>query len=175
MEKGLILYASKYGATRNYAGWLAEATGFSISEVKAASRQQLAAYDTVILGGGVYASGIAGLSFLRKNRPALAGKRLFVFAVGASPYDETAFGQLIRHNFKNDFPGVPCFYCRGAWDEAAMSFGDRTLCRLLQKSLEKRDPETLAPWEAALMQAAGRRCDWTDPAYLTPLLAALGQ
>ena len=34
MEKGMILYQSKYGAARKYAGWLREETGFEIREVK---------------------------------------------------------------------------------------------------------------------------------------------
>ena len=47
-------------------------------------------YDVIILGGGVYASGIAGLQFLKKNIGQLTDKKIVVFAVGASPYDEKA-------------------------------------------------------------------------------------
>lgn len=31
MKKGVILYRSKYGATKKYASWLEEATGFDLS------------------------------------------------------------------------------------------------------------------------------------------------
>ncbi|NLZ89841.1 MAG: flavodoxin, partial [Clostridiales bacterium] len=31
--KGIILYQSKYGATKKYAHWLAEDTGFAVMEV----------------------------------------------------------------------------------------------------------------------------------------------
>ena len=67
MSKGIILYQSKYGATKKYAQWLHEETGFNLLETKSASIKQVREYDTIILGGGVYASGIAGLSFLKKN------------------------------------------------------------------------------------------------------------
>ena len=69
---------------------------------------------------------------------------------------------------------IPLFYGRGAWDEGGMTFKDRTLCRLLQKSVAKKDPSTYEPWMQALMCAAGQTCDWTDKAYLTPLLEFLG-
>lgn len=67
MNKGFILYQSKYGATKKYAKWLQEATKFDCIRTKKADIATIAKYDTIILGGGVYASGIAGLSFLRKT------------------------------------------------------------------------------------------------------------
>lgn len=63
MKKGIILYQSKYGATEKYARWLQEETGFDIMKTKGADISSLLKYNTIILGGGVYASGIAGLSF----------------------------------------------------------------------------------------------------------------
>ncbi|WP_242873591.1 hypothetical protein [Eubacterium barkeri] len=64
---------------------------------------------------------------------------------------------------------IPLFYARGAWDEKAMTFKDRTLCKLLQKSVSKKDPTTYEIWEKALMCAVGQKCDWTDKAYLSTL------
>ena len=60
------------------------------------------------------------------------------------------------------------------WDESRMTFIDRNLCRLLQKSVEKKDPNTYEPWMKALMAAAGQSCDWTDKKYLAPLMECLG-
>ena len=67
MSKGIILYQSKYGATKKYAEWLTELTGFDLVETKKAKASDLGGYDIIILGGGVYASGILGFSFLKKN------------------------------------------------------------------------------------------------------------
>ena len=170
MSKGIILYQSKYGATKKYAEWLTEATGFDCIETKKASLNTVQNYDTIILGGGVYASGIAGLSFLKKNITALKEKKIAVFCVGASPYDEKAVQAGYEHNFKDALAGLPCFYCRGAWNEKAMSFGDRTLCKLLQKAVAKKSPAEMELWEQALFSAIGQSCDWTDKKYLEPLL-----
>lgn len=173
MSKGMILYQSKYGATRKYAQWLREETGFEWMETKSANIRQLAKYDTIILGGGVYASGIAGLSFLKKNIDSLAGKRILVFCVGASPYDESAIAQIRELHFKDKLDKVPLVYCRGAWNEDIMTFRDKTLCKMLQKAVAKKDPATYEVWEKALMCAIGQKCDWTDKKYLEPILESL--
>ena len=170
MSRGIILYQSKYGATKKYAQWLQEETGFEWLETKSANIQQLSEYDIIILGGGVYASGIAGLSFLKKNIDNLADKQILVFCVGASPYDESAIEQIRKLHFKRGLSEVPLVYCRGAWDEDAMSFKDRTLCKMLQKAVAKKDPATYEIWEKALMCAVGQKCDWTDKKYLEPII-----
>jgi hypothetical protein len=167
---GIVLYQSKYGATKKYVDWLTETTKFSCLEIKKADIKDLTKYDVVILAGGIYASGIAGLAFLRKHIKQLENKRIAVFCVGASPFDEQAFKQVYKHNFSENLSNIPCFYGRGAWNEEKMSFADRTMCKMLQKMVAKKDPTTYEPWEKALMCAVGQSCDWTDKEYLNALL-----
>ena len=170
--KGIILYTSKYGATKRYAEWIAEETGFDCIETKKAKIDEVKQYDTIIFGGGIYASGIAGLSFLKKNIGQLQGKKIIVFCDGASPYDEKAFQQIVSHNLKDSLSGLPCFYCRGGWDMDAMSLIDRNLCKMLQKAVAKKNPEDCEVWEKALMEAGDQKHDWTDKSYLAPILEA---
>ena len=174
MSRGIIIYQSKYGSTEKYARWLAEATGFDIIEAKKAKTDTINGYDTVVLCGAVYASGIAGISYLRKHSAALAGKRVAVFCVGASPHDEKALREIREHNLKEELKDIPLFYGRGAWNEEAMTFVDRTMCRMLRKSVAKKDPSTYEPWMGALMSAVGQHCDWMDRKYLEPLLQYIG-
>lgn len=171
---GIILYKSKYGSTKQYAEWLAEETGFTMVETDKARIAEVCQHDKVILGGGVYASGIAGLSFLKKNWGALKGKKVLVFMCGASPYDEDAFDTVVKFNMKGELSEVPCFYCRGAFDMPAMTFKDRTLCKLLRKTVAKKKPEEREVWEKALMEVPeDQRGDWKDKSYLLPILEAL--
>ncbi len=67
MSSILVLYQSKYGATKKYAEWLSQALSCDMVETKAATIEQAAKYDVIILGGGVYATGVAGISFLKKT------------------------------------------------------------------------------------------------------------
>ena len=162
MGRGIILYQSKYGAARKYAGWIKEATGFEAVEVKQAEIGEVIRYDVIILCGGIYASGIAGISFLRKHFDRLKEKQVMVFAVGASPYDEKALEEVKTVNLKGELASIPLYYGRGMWDEEKMTWKDRTLCRMLKKTVAKKDPDTYEPWMKALMSADGKQCDWTD-------------
>lgn len=170
---GIILYQSKYGATKRYADWLSEETGFDCIETKKAKIENIRQYSTIILGGGIYASGIAGLSFLKKHIHELQGKRIVVFCDGASPYEENAFAQIIAHNMKDALVGIPCFYCRGAWDMGGMNMVDRNLCKMLRKVVMKKNPDDYEIWEKALMSAGDEKCDWTDKSYIAPILEAI--
>lgn len=172
MNQGIILYQSKYGSTLKYATWLSEKLSFDLMETKKATPDLLKDYETIILGGGIYASGIAGLNFLKQNYSKLADKKIAVFCSGASPYYEEAYQEIYQHNFTGDIKGLPCFYYRGAFLESKMNFIDRNLCKMLKKSIAKKDPSTYQPWEAALMSSVGGEdCDWTDEALLEPIIA----
>lgn len=170
MKKGIILYQSKYGASKKYAGWLAELTGYDCEETKKFTLAEAEQYETIVLCGGIYASGIAGLSFLKKHIKRFAGKKIAVFCTGASPYDEKAFEAIKKHNLKDELNGIPLFYGRGAWDESRMSFTDKALCKMLKRAVSKKSPADFEPWMKALMDASGQACDWTNKKYLTPLL-----
>lgn len=172
---GIILYQSKYGATKKYADWISEETGFSCVETKKAVINDILNYDIIIFGGGLYASGIAGLSFLKKNIKQLSNKKLIVFCCGASPYEENAFQQIRSHNMKGTLSDIPVFYCRGAWDMDTMSFRDRTLCNLLRKAVAKKAPADYEIWERALMAAEDKKCDWTDKKYIEPIIECINQ
>ena len=173
MNKIVVLYKSKYGATKQYAQLLKEKLNCDIWENKNVTVAQLQPYDTIILGGGIYAGGIAGRSFLEKHYQELKHKQLLLFGVGASPYDENALKAL---RLKSELKDIPLFYCRGAWNESVMSFKDKTLCSMLKKMVAKKDPATYEPWEAALAEAMqGGKFDWTDETYLTPILNYINQ
>lgn len=166
MKNGIVIYKSKYGATKKYADWLAEVTGYDCMETSKATIDLVSQYRTVVLCGGIYASGIAGLSFLKKHFKDLQSKKIAVFCVGASPYNEQALDEIKKYNLKNELSNIPLFYGRGIWNESCMSFRDRTLCKMLQKAIAKKDPDTYEPWMKALMCAVGKTCDWTDRKYL---------
>ena len=46
---GIILYQSKYGATKKYAQWLSEKTGFPCAETKQARLSDVREYDTILI------------------------------------------------------------------------------------------------------------------------------
>lgn len=170
MGEGIVLYQSKYGTTKRYAGWISEELGCDLLEIKQAKIETILGYDPIIFGGGIYASGIAGINFLKKNIDKLCEKRVIVFAVGASPANPIAIDELKKRNMPGKLTKIPLFYCRGAWKESAMTLEDRMLCNILKKSVSKKDPQQYEPWEEALMQSTGSDVDWTDISYINPII-----
>lgn len=170
MNNTVILYRSKYGATAKYVQMLREALSCDTFELDHYHGRAIGTYDHVIFAGGIYASGIAGLKDLRKKYNGSDHQNLIIFCVGASPFEEKALAEIKARNLKADWSDVPLFYGRGAWDESKMTLKDRTLCKMLQKAVSKADPNTCEPWMKALLSAVGQSCDWTDRAYLVPLL-----
>lgn len=170
MPQSLVLYQSKYGATKQYAHMLQEALSCDILEITHYATTICENYDQLIFAGGIYAGGIAGIHTLRKHYPKLQHKKIAILCVGASPQDPKAIGELKKSNLKDDLKDIPLFYARGAWNESIMTFKDRTLCKLLKKMITKQDPASYEPWMKALLSAQGQVCDWTDKKYLIPLL-----
>ena len=72
--KGIVVYKSKYGATKKYAQWLCEETGFDMCEVSEAKVENLEEYEVIIFGGGIYASGVPVTGFIKKNIKKLVRK-----------------------------------------------------------------------------------------------------
>lgn len=171
MSKTLILYTSKYGATKKYVDWMQEIITCDVVNLKEKQPSDVRNYDCIILAGGIYASGVAGMKYLKKIIPDVKEKKVAILSVGASPYDEQAIEHLKQHNMKDIPVEIPIFYARGMYNEASMSFKDRTLCKMLKKMVAKKDASTMEPWEKALMQAIHTNHDWTCKENLDLILA----
>lgn len=169
----LITYQSKYGSSQTYAQWLGEALQAPVSAQEEADPASLEAAQVIIHCGGIYAGRILGLDAMKKKVNRLTDKRFIILAVGASPYFEEAMKQIIATALKDLKGPAEIYYARGIYDEEAMKFLDRQMCRMLRRSLKKKDPKTLEPWEKGLVDMVPGRHDFKDKVYLDPLLEAL--
>lgn len=98
----IVIYKSKYGATKTYAERIAQELGCEIAEAKKVKAEDLEKYDTIIYGGGLYAEMIAGISLITKNFDKLSDKKIIVFSVGITPIDcREYYDDLVpERNFK---------------------------------------------------------------------------
>lgn len=81
--QGIIIYATKYGCTEKAVKLLQSKIPGGIKTVNVAREKapDLSSFDTVILGGPIYAGKMHGAlsAYMRRNREALKGKRLALF------------------------------------------------------------------------------------------------
>ena len=108
MKKVLVLVQSKYGASRQYARWLAERIASDLAETKNFDPKNFDRYARIVLVGGVYAGTVAGVDFLKKHRARLNGKMIAVFAVGASPADADELNRM-QHWLNERLPDAALF------------------------------------------------------------------
>lgn len=170
--KILVTYASKYGSTQQYAQWLAEELGAELCESKAVTPAQLAPYDVVIHGGGLYAGSISGIKLLRDNAAALAGKRVAVFTVGTSDPADTASVDYIRSQGAKQLAqgqSVSWFHLRGDLLYGKMSWLHRMMMGMMGKVLAKKPEAERAEGEKAIINHTDVR--FVDRATLAPLVA----
>ena len=99
--KTLILYATKYGATREIAERISSNLGgATILDLKQENIPDLAEFDCVIIGSSLYAGSIRkeAKAFLAKNADALNGKQIGLFISGMSK-DESENEKMFTSNF----------------------------------------------------------------------------
>lgn len=99
--KGIIIYKGKYGATSQYANWLSEELDLPVIPVSAASTEQIAKCNFLIIGSSVYMGKMLIKDWLRKNISLLANKKIWFFIVSA-----TAPGEKLKIE-KYYFDSVP--------------------------------------------------------------------
>lgn len=131
--KTLVIYKSKTGFVKKYAEWLAEDLSAEIFEASKVNINMLTEYDAVIYGGGLYAVGINGVKFITRNLDKLIGKKVVVFASGASPFSEKVINHVTTNNFTPDqLKHLKFFYLRGGFNYNKLSAFDKVLMTLLK-------------------------------------------
>ena len=138
--KTLITYKSKYGSSKQYAQWLGEELNCDAKDLSEIKKTDMAEYDLIIHGGGLYAGRLAGLGFYKKNIKYLQenNKKLVTFATGASPYGKKVIYEVLQHNFKGLMKDVQFFYCEGNYDYSIMTPLHKTMMKMMNKMLTKK-------------------------------------
>ena len=112
--KSIVIYNSQTGFTKKYAEWISEATGCVAVEFKKASKMNLFEYDALVFGSWCKAGHIQNVKWFKMIMPELAeaGKKLFVYYVGASPAESPEVSVTKDINFtKAQQEIVKLFYC----------------------------------------------------------------
>lgn len=162
--KTLVIYSSKTGFTKNYAEWISEELPSDCFALEDFDENKFAEYDTIIYGGGLYASGINGIKKIKKNMNQLKNKNLIVYMTGASPSKTCDIREVINYNFsEEDQKFMEFFYIRGGFDFERLKLIDKCLMRLMQfkikRNMKKRE---LTGDEKGMLNAFETAVDFTS-------------
>ena len=175
MNKIAVVYKSKYGTSKRYAKWIAEETRADLFENSEIKTNQLKEYDTIIFGGGLYASGIAGVSTITKNFETIKDKRIIIFTVGlASTDNKEIFLPIIEKNFSKEMrESIKFFHFRGGIDYKKLGIVHKSMMAMLKSVVAKKSLDELSDDDKALLDTYGKKVDFTDKEMIKPLLTFL--
>ena len=170
----VILYRSKYGATRQYAHWLAIELQCDIFEARKFQLEYLEHYDTIIYGGPVYAGGVTGVKFLRTEIEILGPKHLVLFTCGlGDPQMEKTRrdirDRLIKALTGNVMAHIKIFHLRGAIDYQKLRPHHRIMMAMRHRSITKKDPAERTEDDRQFLATYGHSVDFTDEKAIRPI------
>lgn len=193
-QKVLIIYYSKTGFTKKYAGWIAESLSQKIScdAISYADRNKISfdGYDIILYGGGFHAGMINGLKWFKKKfaqRSQMSkseNMRAAVFVTGAMPADAPDVEKALRQNFTQDewetiqagspdgllgggrVYGRVCkvFYLQSGLCYETMGSGDKLMMAVFRTMLKKMDADS------EMRQMVAQSFDITRREDITPIV-----
>lgn len=173
MGKTAVIYKSKYGSTKKYAEWVKDELNGDLFEASEVKIDNLSSYDTIIFGGGLYASGINGVSLITKNFQAIKNKNIIVFTVGLAPTeDKELFKPIIEKNFSKEIiERIHFFHLRGGIDYKKLSLIHKPMMAMVKNMVAKKKEEELSEDERLFLATYGKQVDFTDVKTIEPLVS----
>lgn len=177
--KSVVIYQSKYGATKQYAEWIAEALACDLYEKRAICPKKLGMYDVIIYGGGLYAGGVSGIDLLQKSFAALEHKNIVLFTCGlADPKEPENVDNIRRGLTKALTPEmeekIKIFHLRGAIDYAKLGLIHRAMMAMFMRVMKSRDVGDLREEDRGMLNTYGQAVDFIDRAEIQPILDYVG-
>jgi len=167
MKKIAVIYKSKYGATKQYAEWIAETLEASLFEVSNIKSSQLMDYDIVIYGGGLYADGINDIKFVTKT----PYKSLIVFTVGIFDPQTSDYSAVLSKNFTpEELSKIKIFHLRGNIDYEKLSMIHKGMVAVIKKLAEKKSPAERTSDDQFILETYGKKVDFIDKSTIATLV-----
>ncbi len=161
-----VIYKSRYGATKQYAEWIATALHADLLEHDEADAKTFANHDCVVYGGGLYAGGILGIDLMRK----FPAKRLVLFTVGLANPKTADYRGIVRKNLTGPLAGAPIFHLRGGIDYHRLGTLHRVLMAILKCLLWWKPASARTADEKELLATYGQAVDFADCSAIAPLV-----
>lgn len=173
--KVIVLYTSKYGSTETYARWIAEALKCSAKRLQDVQRQELTDYDVILYGGGLYASGIAGLKKFLTLMNDVEDKRLILFMVGmTNPSEASVYTEIAERDLTSEWIGrFETFAFRGNILFSKLSWLHKLMMKVPKSELEKKPMAERTEEDQLFLEMFGKDVIFTDKEQIKPLLNAL--
>lgn len=166
-----VIYKSKYGSTRKYAGWIAIKLDADLYEISDVRKNDLIKYDVIIYGGPLCAGKIKGIDLINKNYKMIEDKNIIVFAVGLSSKFQESKNTILTSNFKEDIrEKINLFYLRGAFNYKELGVADKVLMNVMKITLKAKKEEELDQDSKEMLEAFEKPVDFSNKKLVNPIV-----
>ena len=167
MNNIAVIYKSRYGTTKKYAQWISQALEARLFEASEVKPSQLADYDVVVFGGGLYMGRIDGVKLVAE----IACKKLVVFTVGLEDPKTADYAAVLGRAFTpGQLAQIGAFHLRGAIAYKNLGLLHKGMMAILKKSALKEGKTQLSSEEMAIVETRGEDADFTDRDSIAPLV-----
>ncbi len=175
MDRTIVIYKGKYGSTKQYAQWIAEALDCDMVDADHFLSKEFSKYDNIIYGGAVQAGGIKGFDLIKRNKMDLMEKKVITFAVGINVNSQENRIQIREINFdKSYLARMTLYYCMGAIDPSKIKGMDKTILNLTLKMLKKKPEKDWTEDERRIYHDMTEGANYVDRKYIEPILQEFG-
>ena len=168
MPRTVVVYRSTSGFTKRYAEWIAEECKADLFDARKIDADAIAGYDVIIYGGSLHAVGINGLKLIKNHMPMFSGKRVIVYAVGASPPRENVLREVKERNFSPEMANVALFYLQGGFNYSKLDSSNKIVMALFWVRLKLLRNRTSD--EKGMLAAYSKPLDCTRKENIKPLV-----
>lgn len=175
MQNVAVVYETKYGSTRQYAEWIADDLHCEVFERRSIRANDLQEFETIIYGGAVYAGGVLGSNFIRKNLDVLGEKNLVVFTCALSDPANEKNTRNIRDHLRKSLTEpvmdhVKIFHLRGAINYKKLGMVHRIMMAMMHRSVVKKDPESMTQEDREMLVTYGKSANFMDKDSVQPIV-----
>lgn len=173
--KPIVIYTSKYGSTEQYAQWLAESLACPMKKMADISTQELASYDTIIYGGGIYAGNIAGFKKFAAKLETLQDKKVIVFMVGmTNPNEKEFYAEVAANALPAEWQDqVKAFALQGDLLYTKMRWLHKQMMKMMKSAAVKKAVAERTADDQKIIENFGSDILFASRKQLAPLLANL--
>lgn len=168
--RAVVIYNSKTGFTKQYAQWISAEVKCDCISLEEVGRISLKDYDTVVFGSWFHAGRIQKLGWLFDRQKEDMSKNYIVFAVGASPADNSDVKTAMENNIpKNSV--IKSFYLPGGLNYDKLGITARIMLKIYSTMLKKSKSSTPEQIKAGEMMS--KSYDVSDKKYIIPIVRCI--
>lgn len=99
--KGIIIYQTVYGSTRQYGEWISEKSGYKLVSYDKVKIDDLEQADTIIIGSYIFADRIKITNWVKKRKDLLDGKCIKLFTTSGAKKSDPKLLEIFLRDFKD--------------------------------------------------------------------------